>query len=196
MKTKTYAVYSFDELSPEAQKRAIAAHREFLSREWSAETVIQDAKQAFAFASLEINKVFYSGFWSQGDGACFEGTWRARGVNAAGMREYAPIDAELNRIADGFAKIAAQFPEAEFVVKHSGHYYHENCTEFSFDLPETLSDSEFHRIEKNLTELAKDAMRWIYRQLEKEYEWATADEQVIESIRAKGYEFTEDGQID
>lgn len=115
------------------------------------------------------------------------------------MREYAPQDAELHRIADELAKIAKAFPEASFTVKHHGpHYYHEYMTNFDF----ACTDAEGNDmnipqdVEDKLIELARDAMRWIYRQLMKEYDWQTADEQVIESIRANEYWFTEDGEID
>jgi len=70
------------------------------------------------------------------------------------------------------------------MTKQKGHYYHENCTEFSCD--ELRSDDEF-------IELAKDCMRWCYRQLEKAYEWQNADEQVDESIVANEYEFLKSG---
>ena len=44
--------------------------------------------------------IWFSGFWSQGDGACFEGYWsHAKGVNAR-IRDYAPTDATLHCIAD------------------------------------------------------------------------------------------------
>jgi hypothetical protein len=37
-------------------------------------------------------------------------------------------------------------------------------------------------------------MRWIYRQLEREYDYQNADAQVDENIRANEYEFYEDGK--
>jgi hypothetical protein len=39
----------------------------------------------------------------------------------------------------------------------------------------------------------RDFADWIYSQLEKEYEWQNADEQVDDTIRANAYEFDEDG---
>jgi hypothetical protein len=41
-----------------------------------------------------------------------------------------------------------------------------------------------------------DTCRAIYRRLEKEYEYLTSDESIIETIHANEYEFTEDGKID
>jgi hypothetical protein len=200
MKTKTYNVYSFAELSGPARQRAIEAHREFLGQEWDGEATIDDAKQAFAYAGFDISEVHFSGFWSQGDGACFEGSWRAADVNPAGMREYAPIDVELHRIADQLAEIAKAFPFASFTVKHSGHYSHKYCTEFSVSIPTADGDEietpERDKAEKDIIELARDAMEWIYRQLEKDYDWVTDEKQVIESLEGAGYDFTENGDID
>ena len=44
--------------------------------------------------------LFFRGFWSQGDGASFEGSYaHARGA-ARAIRAHAPKDTELHRIAD------------------------------------------------------------------------------------------------
>lgn len=200
MKTKTYNVYTFAELSGPARQRAIDAHRQFIGDQWDGETTIEDAKQCFAFAGFDIKEVHYSGFSSQGDGACFTGSWRAADVNAAGMKDHAPVDSELHRIADRLAAIAALYPFASFTVKQRGHYMHEYCTDFTVsivdengdELPESIAGTA----EADLIELARDAMRWTYRQLEKEYDYQTAEAQVVESIEANAYEFTADGRID
>lgn len=194
MKNKTYTVYTFAELSGPARQRAIDDHRQFIAEQWDGETTIEDAKQMLAFSGFDVGRVFYSGFSNQGDGACFEGSWRASDVAAPAMKDNAPEDKELHRIADGMAAIAALYPLASFSVTHKGRYSHEYCTDFDFnegDGPELAGDDAAKMIE-----LARDAMRWIYRQLEKEYDYQTAEAQVIESIEANGYEFTEDGRID
>lgn len=195
MKTKTYKVYTFDELSPKARARAISNHRDFVGEQWSGETTIEDAKQCLAFAGWDVSEIHYSGFWSQGDGACFEGSWRASDVKPAAMREHAPVDTVLHGIADRLAKLAEKYPKAVANVRHSGHYSHEYCTVFSVTADDDGNDMP-EADEKELIEVSRDAMRWIYRQLEKEYEWETDEAQVIDSIRANEYEFTEDGKID
>lgn len=43
MKTKSYNVYSFDELSPKAREHAIEKHREFLSGQWNGDATKEDA---------------------------------------------------------------------------------------------------------------------------------------------------------
>lgn len=188
------------ELSKAAQQTAIDEHSQFLAEQFDGEATIEDAKQAFNPAGFSIERVCWSGFSSQGDGACFEGSWRAKDVAPGGVAEYAPIDAELHRIAAGIEAIAAKFPFASFTVKNCGHHSHEYCTEFDVSIcnedGDEIETPEREQAEKNLIELARDAMRWTYRQLEKEYDWTMADEQVRESIEANGYEYTEDGKID
>jgi hypothetical protein len=49
--------------------------------------------------------IWFSGFWSQGDGAAFEGNLNhAKGVTAS-IRDYAPQDTTLHGIADRFQAI-------------------------------------------------------------------------------------------
>lgn len=45
-----------------------------------------------------------------------------------------------------------------------------------------------------VTEALRDLARWLYRRLEREYEYLTSDEAVDESLRANDYTFTEAGR--
>ncbi len=199
MKTKTYNVYSFAELSPKARQVAIDAHRQFESENWDSDCTTDDAKQVYQALGFEIRKVYYSGFSSQGDGACFEGSWNASNCDYDKAASDCPQDDRYNRIALAVSEIAKAFPFASLSVSHRGQYSHEYCTDFTVcmvdsqgDLIETL---EAQKAETDLVELSRDVMRWIYRQLEKDYEWALADEQIIENIEANEYEFTSEGKI-
>lgn len=200
MKTHTITTYSYDELNEKAQARA---------REWSKkqsendtywhESTIDDAKECLGRAGFDIDNVWFRGFWSQGDGACFEGSWRAKDVNPAAVREYAPRDEKLHQIADECARIAGLFPYAFFFVKHSGHYSHEYCTEFDVHIVDENEDEirteEADKAEKALIEVSRSAMRWIYALLEDAHREEYGDENVAENIRINGYEFTEDGEF-
>lgn len=201
MKTITQItnVYDFSELSPAAKAKARDWYREASTHDdHGAEGVIEDAKRVFALCGITIDRVGYSGFWSQGDGAHFVGSWSAANVKVGGVKEYAPTDEELHRIAAEFERLAAMFPLASFTVKHSGRYQHENCTDFSFEFLDAdgyqVDPPGAQQAEKDLEKAAKDAMRWIYLTLEKEYDYHNADEQVDETIEANGYTFTEDGE--
>ena len=197
----------FDELSDEAKERAREWYRQGNCDEsfWS-ECTIDDAKEIGKYMGMNVDEVYFSGFWSQGDGACFEGTWRASDVKVDKLKEYAPQDKELQRIVDGLAELAKEYPDGYFKVKHRGHYSHSGCTSFDVELPcEQEEELEYGSPEykalqvklgndgATLIELARDFMDWIYQQLEKGWEYQNSDEQVDEAIRANEYEFLEDG---
>jgi hypothetical protein len=150
---------------------------------------------------IEVDSMYFSGFWSQGDGACFEGSVTDWGkfLTAVGYTESALI----NHAEHHFS----------FSVKQQGHYYHENCTWFTSDmpLPEHNEDMDFaehyapHLEEDSIqeavwlvllsgysessfdtefTELFKDKMRELYRLLEQEHDYLTSDEAILDSLEA------------
>jgi hypothetical protein len=188
MRIKETKVYPFDELDDKAKDRAREWYREgALDYEWW-DSTYDDAKTCLALAGFTVEEIYFSGFSSQGDGACFKGSWSAADTKPVkAMRQHAPKDKELHAIAATMRRIARKQPDAAMSVKQRGHYSHEHCTEFSVD-------ARTPELEEQIIETSRDAMRWIYRQLEKEYEWLMSDEQVDESIRANEYEFTEEGK--
>ena len=196
MKTLTYNAFTFDELSDGAKEKAREWYREDLP--FDTEFTQDDAKTQFGFCGFDITRIYYTGFWSQGDGACFEGTWRARDVKAAELKANCPLDEELHRIADECARIAALFPHAYLKVEHRGHYYHRHCTDFTVSIVDENGDeidtSDADKAMTALMQISRDAMLWIYHELEKEYDYRNADEQVDDGIRCNEYLFTETGQ--
>ena len=48
--------------------------------------------------------------------------------------------------------------------------------------------------EEVVTEALRDLARWLYRQLEREYDYLSSDEVVDETIAANQYTFTEAGR--
>lgn len=203
MTTKTINLFTFNELSDSAKEKARAWWREGSNDDsfWS-ECVIDDAKEQGRNMGLDIDKVYFRGFWSQGDGACYEGTWHACDVKAGETAKDwgdSPATKEIRRIAAEFEETAKNFPNASFSVKHSGHYSHEFCTTFNVSLGEdedngSISQEEWSRAEGDLIETARDYMRWIYKQLEKEYEYQNSDEVIDELLESNGYTFRIDGE--
>jgi hypothetical protein len=194
MRTATVEVFQFAELAPRAKETARAWYREgALDHAWW-DLTVEDAKTCFALIGFDIKDIPFSGFSSQGDGASFNGTWTASDVKPGELKEHAPEDKELHRIAGGIETIAKQLPNAFFRVKNTGRYCHEYATNFDFDFPDDAPIEEIRTAEEELTTLARAAMKWTYRQLEKEYEYQSSDEQVDVSIEANEYEFTKDGK--
>jgi len=71
--TETYNVYSFDELSDKAKNKAMEDYAANLGFSFYAECIIEDAKTIGELMGIDIDNVYYSGFYSQGDGAMFTG---------------------------------------------------------------------------------------------------------------------------
>jgi hypothetical protein len=211
-------VYQFTELGDAAKEKAREWYRRGLDGDnYFAESVIEDAATIADLMGIDLRKrcvrlmgggtrqepaIYWSGFWSQGDGACFEGDWHACNVKPGAVAAHVGDSEqcrEVKRIAGEFERLAAEFPCAEFQAAHRGRYNHEHSVEFDFSLDggDELTEAQPARAddaESDLAEAARDFMRWIYRQLEQEYEYTRSDEQVDESIIANEYEFTEDGE--
>ena len=162
------------------------------------DSVYDGFKEDMKAIGIRVDKMYFSGFSSQGDGACFEGSvsnWELF------LKSLGYTDPMLVRHLD---------QHADFSVRHRGHYYHENCTSFTTDLPlpndlyeteenfvelygygeelrdaaliATLSQYDGDKLEAQFTEVFKDHMRDLYRRLEEEYEYLTSDEVVLESL--------------
>jgi hypothetical protein len=214
MKTIEIKAYEFNELSDKAKEKARDWYREHVNcgdTGWSEctieEAVTQGNLMGITFKERRVPLmsgktrgepcIYWSGFSCQGDGACFEGTWRAGDVQADKVADGwgdDPATTEIKRIASVFGEIAKEWPTASFAVTHRGRYYHEYCTEFDVMLDEDPDMVWDYAVVEELIETARDFMKWIYRQLEKEYEYRNSDECVDEEIEANEYLFTEDGK--
>ena len=211
MRTIETKVYKFDELNDEAKERARQWWREGGTDCELSELCFDDAVECAKIIGIDIDtkqvprmdgrfnehpKIYFSGFSSQGDGACFEGYYSHEKGSTKAIREHAPQDKELHAIADALAeaqKTALYGLSAR--CKHSGHYYHSGC--MSVDVTRIDAKGNDAGVTDNqdamITQCMRDFADWIYSQLENEYEYRNRDEQVDESIRANEYEFEEDG---
>lgn len=205
-------LYRFEELSNAAKERAREWWRscEHADESYS-ESVIYDVEQiadilGVRFRSHDVRlmngnsraepNIYWSGFCSQGDGACFEGTYLYEKDAAKKIRKYDPLDADLHKIADDLQSAQRRyFYRLRANVTHrDSHYSHEYTTSIEVTDPETyrrVSDA----VQKDITTALRSFMRWIYRQLEQAYEYAMSDENVDECITLNEYEFDECGHI-
>ena len=79
-------------------------------------------------------------------------------------------------------------------MSHRGRYYHEYCMDISVERASDTYQPPTPDAEEIIIEALRDLARWLYRQLEREYEYHTSDEVVDENIEANGYTFTEVGR--
>ena len=206
MKTLTINLYTYDELTAEAQNNAIEQNREINVDypSWD-EFIIDEMKDALEKAGIEKPEIQYSGFWSQGDGLSFT----ARNVNL-----------ELLMTASKASEKYPEFYEAlkEGLIDYScwieridNFYVHGRTATLILDSIDNLADDEedeeeYYRIQDvidaQLYDLTEYLDQWreetasdFYHQLRKEYEYLTDDEAIIETIQANEYYFDQDGNI-
>lgn len=205
IETITRKLFQFDELSDEAKEKAREWYRNASQGDFDAfqtEFVIKDAKAIGALMGIEVDKIFYSGFWSQGDGACFEGSYSYKKGSVKAVKAYAPQDKELHRIAEALAEVQKRNGyKLEASVKQRGHYYHSGCTEIDVTKGEEELCGHYEsgryfpeEAEGEVRDALRSFMDWIYKSLESEYEYQNSDEVVDETIRINEYEFTEEGR--
>lgn len=122
--------------------------------------------------------VHYSGFWSQGDGASFEGTYRYKPGCVAALKAHAPTDKVLHGIAARL--VAAQrkcFYAATARISQRGNYSHEYTMSLEMGYDEFGDrEREFYHpdAEGEILEACRDLARWLYKQLEEAYEYGAS----------------------
>ena len=127
-----------------------------------------------AAIGFEISNVYFSGFWSQGDGACFGGKLTYRKGWRAALAEVCS-DSEVVEIAERWQALQKRvFYSLYASVKQSGHYQHEYCTSFDIEDSRDSWRELPSGAEDECEDIARDLMRWMYRQLESEYEYQRA----------------------
>lgn len=202
MREQAVKIFQFNELSDKAKEKAREWFREVSASDPIHEAIWEDAEQILAYMGFTNQEFEYTGFWRQGDGAHITGRWNnsLNGMEAKVgrlflVKQHAPIDEELHRIAKEFDEIASAVDEHFTVtVTHRGNYSHENTMCFDFEYGGDDTSDFGIDVDDKFQEACRSFARWLYRQLEKEYEFQNSDETVDSNIEANEYEFTEDGK--
>ena len=179
----------WDQLTESNRERLLDKHRNCeVQRKWW-DSVEETFKEDMEAIGVYVEAMYFSGFWCQGDGACFNGSVRNwRDFLTAVKRP------DLMEVVDEHG--------ASLTWVSNGRYCHENTVEFGTDglrinNPHDEEDDEVRHVMWNavngeggplyaasdvLTEFLKDKMRDLYKQLEEEHEHLTSDEIVAEYI--------------
>ena len=203
-------VYQLHELSDDAKDKARGWYREVgFDFDWY-DAVYEDFERICAILGVSLTtrsarlfgggvrakpRIWFSGFWSQGDGACFEGHYRHAKAAAKQIRAYAPQDAELHLIAESLLAVQRRnFYQLHATITHRGRYYHEYSMAISVERDSRTEQDMTHGAEDIVIKAMRDLSRWLYRQLEREYYDQTSDPSIDDAICANAYTFTEDGR--
>ncbi len=206
----TLPLYTFDGLSDEAREKAREWYRSFdVVDDWY-ECVYDDFEAVCAILGIELDTrtvplygggtrqkpcIWFRGFCSQGDGACFQGLYRYQKAASRKIREYAPQDSELHAIADALQSIQRRnFYQLAATISHRGFYYHEYCMRISVECDSSGYREMTADAEEAVAEALRDLARWIYRRLEQEYDYQMSNAVVDEMLTINEYTFTDTGQ--
>lgn len=193
MQTVQIKLYKLSELSDKSKQKAIDNFRQNV--DFYAQNVIDDAKHLASLFGLDIEKVFYSGFSSQGDGACFEGFYKYKPGALQAVKQYTPHDNVLHSIVKELQTAQSKrFYKLEAHTKHSGCYYHS----YSMQIDVNHSDDACRDIGESESEIIttlRDFADWIYQQLEIEYNHQISDEYISETLIINDHLFTINGKM-
>jgi hypothetical protein len=195
----------YKKLNSAAKQHALEKFSENLFDDWY-EYTIEDAKEQGKEKGFEIEEIYFSGFWSQGDGASWKGS--------VDLLIYVEKNPEL--FSDGQGQIFSAlldhgaYSSVCYVKQSDSHYSHEHTMlvddiEFSgYDdniaegimkgaevqvLQEALGERYLLDVAQGVQEAARDYARKVYRDLEAEYEYQTSEAALLEA----DYDFDEDG---
>lgn len=198
-------VFQFDELDDTAKERA----REFARVHWifqdSAdwEHILDDAVAIGAILGIDIdnrtwtNKSGYSGkehkiyFELYCRDCAIVADYRYSPKAPKKIKEYAPLDAELLRIAEGLQSIQRRNSyQLRARMDSAGRDISQKVDVYRYAEQAVNQDTE-----KEVDEFLTDFTWWILKQLENDYEYQNTDAAVDERLTAGGYEFTENGEL-
>ena len=210
--------YSFEELSPEAQKHALEEQRDInVDYQGWEDGVTEGFKEDMEEIGISDIDISYTGFWSQGDGASFTSdTIDTRKLfNAAGIKSTDALNMEVENRDDedkefydlldtlediGHLDRVRITPEELKVTieRGSSNYYHENTVSAKIEIwdePEGWEEPGrfIEDLEKEITNFIRGKCKELYSSLSKEYDYLTSDEAVKETLIDNDYEFDEEG---
>ena len=206
----TTTVFTIDELSDKAKERARSWYREEgLFDQWydyiydDFETICRivgitlrtSPVRLYGGGTRDKPHIWFRGFWSQGDGACYEGQYsHARGA-AKALRAHAPKDTELHSIVDALQNAQRRnIWQLHATFRRIGLYSHANSMEIDVERDSPTWQPIADGTDDTVVEALRDLARWLYRRLYEAYEAETSDCAVDEAIAINEWTFTANGK--
>lgn len=194
-------LFTFPELSETAKETAIQKYSGTADSDWW-DSVYEDAVAVAELIGITINEdnkgkpeIRFSGFWSQGDGASFTGSYAYRRDSVNLVSSYTGGDKALVAIASQLSKIQRKHfygVTAEIGIV-GGNYCHSNM--MRADVSHSQDRELPEDVESDVLEQMRAFADWVYRQLEKEYEYQNSEEAVAELAEANDWLFNEAGEL-
>jgi hypothetical protein len=177
--------------------------------EWATEGAWYDnvyadfSEHKLKLVGIEHATYAFSGFWSQGDGACFYDLT----VNSRTLLEAALPEKDFLLMAAEFSLLCPNDDLFQYIevlaTKNSHQYSHEYTVTVEVDYDNfVLGDEENNVFERHITadvqtavgEFLRKLMRALYDQLRDEYESLTSEEYLREWAAANDWEICDDAE--
>lgn len=172
MREEIIKVYKFDELAENVQEKVLEKYYDInVDYEWW-QFVYEDAENV----GLKIEEFDIS------RGAYCRGKWSMSGIETA------------EKILKEHGENCETYQDAEkflYEVKEARKEFESN-PEYDPEYEEFEDTGEYDDMENEFRRTICEDYR---RLLEKEYEWLTSEEAIVETIKANEYEFTADGEL-
>lgn len=204
---RSVTLYHYSELNDRAKAKARDKERESaLDYEWW-DSVYEDFIEICDCLGIELKDrgngekaIWFSGFCSQGDGACFEGVFRGNPDAVQAIKVYAPQDEVLHRIAQDLVDdvVVPYSGNLSVRINHSGRYYHAYSMIFEDAVVETSEGDEEVMAESHeeiVRESLRDLAKWLYKTLNDQYDYLMSDECIATSLSENGVLFFESGRV-
>lgn len=218
-------LYEFDELSDRAKQTAADWFRTMSAEDFAdfyADSVLDDAARIGAMIGIDIRgrRVSLMGggtrmdpdvYWAvdcRDSGATIAGSYSYKRGAVSAVAKEAPAtwtdhtgqiqtsesNAEINRIARELSAIQRRyFYQITAEMSHGRNAYHgPSITVGHYAGDYRVSDSDA----EDIRELLRAFADWIHSSLEKEWEYRQSDDVIAEDIRANGYTFDVDGNLE
>ena len=189
-------LFSFDELSEDSKQVVIERNRNSNTDfcDWH-EPIIEGFLESLPQQGFNVNNIFYSGFWSQGDGAMFEYTFNdtilKKFIHSLDLDNKTRLLAEVSFTCSGKGKQTGNYYHSNSC---SHNIYLESCAPYEDETTE-LADKYQEAFEEFVITLYKELCQTIYDALETYYYELQQDDNVIEYLMANDFEYTQDGEI-
>ena len=189
-------IYTFEELAEDSKQTAIENHRDVNTYDGWWEPIFEGIAEQAEQAGFHVGNIYFSGFWSQGDGAMFEYTTVG--------------DTLLNKFVDqlDLSPLRKEWLRSQTFAQgrgdHSGHYYHENCCSHVIDFEPNFGWASAINVSNWIEGFAdqyeefviaeyKSLCRELYSRLDTYNDELSTDEAIADAIIMNEWEFDEDG---
>lgn len=184
--------YEFQELSPKAQDKVLVDFNHILVKDndWYDPIIEGFREDMMENCGIEDAKVQYSGFWSQGDGACFT----AKNVDLPKLFNHMK-ETKYFDIPETWMEAANNGLMSASIVKcndsFSNRYHHSNTVRADVECNDLYEDD----IDVVITAWVRNEADKLYNLLKKHYEAETSNAAIIQEIEDREYLFTEAGEL-